>query len=181
MTDASAAHVRSGDVAGLVAVVARGDDVEWTVLGEQTIGGPPMQHDSLFRIASAGKPITAAAVLALVADGHIQLDDPVDDVLPELVSPRVLRSLTGPIDDTVTCRSPIRLRNLLRSTNGHGFPSDFSAPVVALLTEQLHQALRNRNTPHHPANGWQFSPLFRCFISRARRLRTTPRRPRRTR
>ena len=85
-----AAHVAAGDVAGLVAVVARGDDVEWTVLGDQTTGGPPMRADSLFRIASAGKPITAAAVLALVADGHIRLDDRIDDVLPELASPRVL-------------------------------------------------------------------------------------------
>ncbi len=139
MAEALAPHVASGDVAGLVAVVARGNDVEWTVLGEQTIGGPPMRADSLFRIASAGKPITAAAVLALVADGYIQLDDPIADVLPELASQRVLRTLTGPIDDTVACRTPIRLRDLLRSTNGHGFPSDFSAPVVALLTERLHQ------------------------------------------
>ncbi len=139
MTDALAAHVASGEVAGLVAVVARGDDVEWTVLGDQAIGGPPMSADSLFRIASAGKPITAAAVLALVADGRIRLDDPIEDMLPELAAPPVLRSLTGPIDDTVACRTPIRLRDLLRSTHGHGFPSDFSAPIVALLTEQLHQ------------------------------------------
>lgn len=139
MTDALAAHVESGEVAGLVAIVARGDDVEVTVLGDQTVDGPPMRPDSLFRIASAGKPITAAAALALVADGHIGLDDPIDDVLPELASPQVLRRVTGPIDDTVACRHPIRLRDLLRSTNGHGFPSDFSAPVVAVLTDQLHQ------------------------------------------
>ena len=55
-----------------------------------------MAEDSLFRIASAGKPITAAAVLALVADGHIRLDDPISEVLPELASPRVLRTLGGP-------------------------------------------------------------------------------------
>jgi CubicO group peptidase (beta-lactamase class C family) len=139
MTDALAPCIESGHVAGLVAAVARGDDVEMTVLGDQTIGGAPMRENSLFRIASAGKPITAAAGLALVADGHIRLDDPIDDVLPELASPRVLRTMTGPTDDTVACRHPIRLRDLLRSTNGHGFPSDFSAPVVALLTEQLHQ------------------------------------------
>ncbi len=139
MTDALNAHVAAGDVAGLVAIVARGDDVEITVLGDQTIGGSPMGEDSLFRIASAGKPITAAAVLALVADGQIRLDDPINEVVPELASVRVLRSLTGPIDDTVACRTPIRVHDLLRSTNGHGFPSDFSTPVVALLTEQLHQ------------------------------------------
>ncbi len=90
-------HVDSGEVAGLVALVARGADVEVTVLGDQTVGGPPMREDSLFRIASAGKSITAAAVLTLVADGHIGLDDPIGDVLHELAAPRVLRELAGPI------------------------------------------------------------------------------------
>ena len=51
----------------------------------------------------------------------------------------VLRSLTGPLDDTVPAARAITVRHLLTSTNGHGFPSDFSAPVVQLLFERLHQ------------------------------------------
>jgi CubicO group peptidase (beta-lactamase class C family) len=91
---ALAHHIDSGDAAGLVAVVARGSDAQIIVLGAQAVGGAPMREDSLFRIASAGKPIVAAAVLALVADGHIRLDEPVDDILPELATPRVLRKLS---------------------------------------------------------------------------------------
>lgn len=136
---ALAPHVESGEVSGLVAVVGRGDDVEVTVLGDQAVGGAPMREDSLFRIASAGKPITAAAVLALVADGRLRLEDPVDGLLPELAEPRVLRELTAPIDETVAAVRSITVRDLLRSTNGHGFPSDLSAPVVGLLAERLHQ------------------------------------------
>lgn len=132
-------HVESGEVAGLVALVGRGDDIEVTVLGDQAVGGAPMRHDSLFRIASAGKPITAAAVLTLVADGVVGLDEPVGDVLPEIASPRVLRHLSGPIDDTVPAIQPIIVQDLLRSTNGHGFPSDFSSPVVSRLLHELHQ------------------------------------------
>jgi CubicO group peptidase (beta-lactamase class C family) len=139
MVHSLAGHVDSGEVAGLVALVARGADVEVTVLGDQSVGGPPMREDSLFRIASAGKPITAAAVLTLVADGHIGLDDPIGDVLPELAAPRVLRELCAPITETVPVVRPIIRRDLLRSTSGHGFPSDFSAPVVARLLEDLHQ------------------------------------------
>jgi CubicO group peptidase (beta-lactamase class C family) len=139
MSDSLASHVDSGVIAGLVAVVARGTEIDVTVLGHQTVGGAPMREDSLFRIASAGKPITAAAVLTLIADGHIGLDDPIDHVLPELAAPRVLRTLTAPIDDTVATNRSITVRDLLRSTNGHGFPSDFSAPVVALLMNELHQ------------------------------------------
>jgi CubicO group peptidase (beta-lactamase class C family) len=139
MTTALAPHLESGEVAGLVAIVGRGTDVEVTVLGNQAIDGAPMRDDSLFRIASAGKPITAAAVLSLVADGLLRLDDPVDDALPELASPRVLRQLSGPLDDTVPAVRPITVADLLRSTNGHGFPSDFSSPVVARLLDELHQ------------------------------------------
>ncbi len=139
MRGALTGHVDSGEVAGLVAVVARGTDVDVTVLGDQTDGGPAMREDSLFRIASAGKPITAAAVLALVADGHLQLDDPIDAALPELAAPRVLRSMSSPMDDTVAAVRQITVRDLLRSTNGHGFPSDFSAPVVHRLTNELLQ------------------------------------------
>ena len=82
VTDALGPHIDSGDVTGVVAVIARGDDVQVTVKGDQAVGGAPMREDSLFRIASAGKPITAVAVLTLVADGRVQLDDPVDDLLP---------------------------------------------------------------------------------------------------
>ncbi len=139
IADALAPHVDAGDVPGLVAVVARGDDVDVTVLGQLAVGGPPMREDALFRIASIGKPITAAATLALVADGRLALADPVDDLLPELAQPRVLREVTAPIDDTVPAVRSITVGDLLRSTNGHGFPSDFSAPVVAELTGRLHQ------------------------------------------
>ena len=139
LADALAPHVESGDVAGLVALVGRGTDVEVTVLGAHAIGGAPMRADSLFRIASAGKPITAAAVLTLVADDLVRLDDPVDDVLPELASPRVLRRPSGALDDTVAAVRPITVRDLLRSTNGLGFSSDFASPITARLLGELHQ------------------------------------------
>ena len=139
LTDALAPHVESGAVPGVVAVLARGEDVDVTVLGDQAVDGAPMREDSLFRVASAAKPITAAAVLSLVADGRLGLDDPVDDLLPELATPRVLREPMAPVDDTVAAVRPITVHELLRSTSGHGFPSDFSAPVVALLMERLRQ------------------------------------------
>jgi CubicO group peptidase (beta-lactamase class C family) len=139
VTDALQRHVDAGDAAGAVALVARGDDVEVTVLGAHAFGGAPMREDSLFRIASAGKPITAAAGLALVADGQLRLDEPVDDILPELAAPRVLRELSSPLDDTIAAVRSITVRDLLCSTNGHGFPSDFSVPVVAQLMQDLLQ------------------------------------------
>jgi CubicO group peptidase (beta-lactamase class C family) len=137
--DALTPYVASGEIPGLVAVVARGDDLDVTVIGTQAVGGSPMREDSLFRIASIGKPITAVAVLTLVADGTLAIDDPVNHLLPELAEPRVLRNVAGPIDDTIPADRSITVGDLLRSTNGLGFPADFSAPVVSILVERLHQ------------------------------------------
>ena len=67
----------------------------------------PMRRDTIFRIASMTKPITAAATLILVEQCKLRLDDPVDDLLPELADRRVLKSLEGPVDDTVPAKRPI--------------------------------------------------------------------------
>lgn len=132
-------RVEAGDLPGLVALVAVGDEVDVTVLGQQVVGGAEMRVDSLFRIASAGKPITAAAVLGLVADGDLALDDAVDSLLPELATPAVLRVPSARLDDTVRAVRPITISDLLRSTNGHGLPVDLSSPVASELLEHHHQ------------------------------------------
>ena len=85
------AHVGDEKVPGLVALVARGDQVHVEALGSLSIGGPPVARDSIFRIASTTKPITAAATLALIDEGLIGLDEPVDRLLPELAGRQVLR------------------------------------------------------------------------------------------
>jgi CubicO group peptidase (beta-lactamase class C family) len=148
MADALRPHVDAGEVPGVVAVVGRGDDLDVTVLGERAVGGGPMREDARFRIASAGKPVTAAAVLALVADGVLGLDDPVGELLPELAAPRVLRHPAALLDDTVPAVRPVTVAHLLRSTNGHGFPSDFDAPIVGVLAERLHQGPPPQSPPH---------------------------------
>ena len=99
----------------------------------------PMARDSIFRIASITKPITAAAVMMLVEDGRIALDDPVGQWLPELASPMVVRTPAGPVDDVVPAARPITVADLLTFRAGYGFPSDFSLPAVGLLFSELKQ------------------------------------------
>jgi CubicO group peptidase (beta-lactamase class C family) len=113
-------HVGDEQVPGLVALVARGDDVHAEVLGTMAVGGPPVTRDSIFRISSDSKPITAAATLALAAEGLLDLDEPVGRLLPELAGPRVLRRMDGPLDDTVPANREITARDLLTFTFGFG-------------------------------------------------------------
>lgn len=114
-------HVASDDVPGLVALVASGDQEHAEVLGTLSIGGAPVLRDSLFRIASMTKPVTGAATMALIEEGLIGLDEPVDRLLPELADRRVLRRVDGPLDDIVPANRAITTRDLLTFTFGFGF------------------------------------------------------------
>ena len=95
------AAVRQGQAPGVVAAVARGDAVHIAAAGATAIGGPPMRPDTLFRISSTTKPMTAVVVLSLVDEGVLELNEPVDRLLPELADRRVLRRPDGPLTDTV--------------------------------------------------------------------------------
>ena len=132
---AAEAHIGDDRVPGVVALVARGDQVHVEALGKLAVGGAPVGRDSLFRIASTTKPITAAVTLALVAEGLFGLDEPVDRLLPELAGRRVLTRIEGPLDDTVPADRAITARDLLTFTFGFGmamemFATDDTWPVV---------------------------------------------------
>jgi CubicO group peptidase (beta-lactamase class C family) len=125
----AASHVGEDKVPGLVALVAQGEDVHVEALGTLAVGGRPVERASLFRIASTTKPITAAATLALVREGLLELDEPVDRLLPELANRRVLRRMDGPLDDTVPAGGPVTVRGLLTFTFGFGMALEmFTAP-----------------------------------------------------
>ena len=117
-------HVRAGVLPGAVGIVARGDRIEVATAGSAWLGGPAMARDSIFRIASLTKPITAAAVLVLVEDGRIDLADPV-----------VVRTPSSPVDDVVPATRPITVFDLLSAQAGYGFAADFTLPAVQRLAD----------------------------------------------
>jgi CubicO group peptidase (beta-lactamase class C family) len=139
--EALSQHVGDDLVPGLVALVARGEQVHVEALGKLGIGREPVRRDSVFRIASTTKPLTAATVLTLVADGTLELDEPVDRLLPELADRQVLRRMDGPLDDTVPARRPVTTRDLLTFTFGFGMVLEmFTAPApwpVVARTDEL--------------------------------------------
>jgi CubicO group peptidase (beta-lactamase class C family) len=133
-------HVGDQKVPGLVALVARGDQVHVEALGRLAVAGLPVARDSVFRIASTTKPITAAVTLAVAAEGLIALDEPVDRLLPELAARRVLHRMDGPLDDTVPADRAITVRDLLTFTFGFGMVGEMFAspepwPVVTAAGE----------------------------------------------
>jgi CubicO group peptidase (beta-lactamase class C family) len=119
--DTLAAHVTRGDMPGVVALVSRRGETQVEAIGRQSFEADvPMRRDTIFRIASMTKPITAAATLILVEQCKLRLDDPVDEFLPELSGRRVLKSLEGPVDESVPAKRAISVRDLLTFTFGLG-------------------------------------------------------------
>lgn len=118
-------HVETGAIAGAVALVGRGEEAMVFTAGLQDLeSGAPMRRDTIFRIMSMTKPITAAAAMILVEDGRVALADPVERWLPELAGRRVLRTPDSALDDTVPAARPIVVEDLLTLRLGLGWLQD---------------------------------------------------------
>jgi CubicO group peptidase (beta-lactamase class C family) len=121
MHETMARHVESGRLPGLVTLISRRGEVRVDTFGMTAFeSGEPMRRDTIFRIASVTKPIVAVAAMLLLEECTLRLDDPVEELLPELADRQVLRAIDGPLDDTVQAKRPISVRDLLTFRAGYG-------------------------------------------------------------
>ena len=139
--DVLARHVSSGAVPGAVGLLARGGAEHVFAVGD-------VGRDTIFRISSMTKPVTAAAAMICVEECLLRLDDPVDDLLPELTGRRVLVHPDGPLASTVPAKRSITVRDLLTFTFGLGLVFDASPLAVAL--EALAQGMPRPSLPPAP-------------------------------
>ena len=125
--------IQAKNIAGAVVLVQhRGEILHAQAQGHRDVGSASlMTMDTQFRIYSMTKPITSVAVLLLVEDGKIGLDDAVGDHLPEMANLRVYRSPRR----TRSPGRPVTVRDLLRHTSGltYGFFGD--GPVDQLYMQ----------------------------------------------
>src|SRR6266853_771020 len=138
MHNVKTGYVERGEVPGLVTLVSRRGEVHVDAIGTRAIAdSTPMRRDTIFRISSMTKPITAAATMILVEECKLRLDEPVDRWLPELAGRQVLKRLDGPLDDTVPAKRPITVRDLLTFRMGFGqmlAPPD-AYPILSAANE----------------------------------------------
>lgn len=131
-----ARHVTAGSVPGAAWAVDVDGETEIGALGKVRVDGDaPVTPDTVFRISSMTKPITAVAALCLVDDGVLGLDDPIDRWLPELADRRVLAPGATSLDDTVPAARPITVRDVLTFRLGWGMDfTDWSPnPVLEAI------------------------------------------------
>ena len=119
-------YVTPGKLAGTLTMVARhGDIAHIGVTGHADIArGTPMAADTIFRIYSMTKPITSVALMMLVEEGKIALDDPVHRYIPEWRNLVVYVAGTHRTGfQTTPVKRPMQVVDLLRHTSGltYGF------------------------------------------------------------
>jgi CubicO group peptidase (beta-lactamase class C family) len=132
-----AREVDEGRLPGFLVAVARGGRVaHLTTYGQRDLAaGLPVEADTLWRIYSMTKPVTAVAALMLVEEGRLSLDDPVARHLPAFADPRVYVDGAGPEVRTRPAGGPIRVRHLMTHTAGLTFGFYRTHPVDALYRE----------------------------------------------
>jgi CubicO group peptidase (beta-lactamase class C family) len=131
------AIVDAGDLAGAATLVWRdGRVVHSAGVGWRDVEARlPVERDTLFRIASMTKPITSTAALMLFEEGRLALNDPITRWAPEFSEMRVLRSPTGPLDQTVPAERAITIEDLLTHRSGLTY-GDFHAGPIARAYKQ---------------------------------------------
>jgi CubicO group peptidase (beta-lactamase class C family) len=118
--------VERKDVPGVVALVTDRERVLYQgAFGvADVVTGRPLTADALFRIASMTKPVTSVALMQLVEQGKIGLDDPAEKYLPELKNPQVIETFdakTGDYKLRPASRLPT-VRHFMTHTSGLAYP-----------------------------------------------------------
>jgi CubicO group peptidase (beta-lactamase class C family) len=133
-------------IAGSVTLVAQnGRIVHLAGVGKAHLADDkPMNEDSIFRIMSMTKPMTATAVMMLVDEGKLSLDDPVEKYIPSFAN-AMLRNGTKVRNLTI--------RRLLTHTSGLG--GDQNCPFSLEATAEM---LAQRSFDFQPGERWQYGP-----------------------
>ena len=115
-----------------VLVLKDGEEIVYAEAGSDILTGKPVCRDTIFRLYSQTKPITAAAVALLMERGVLDVAEPVEKYLPGFANQKVIQ----PDGSFVAVRRPVTIMDLLGMTAGLSYPGDdagacFAADLVA--------------------------------------------------
>ena len=128
-------YVERGEIPGMVALIHRhGEEGYAETIGWQDREAQiPIRRDTLFRIMSMTKPVTAVAALMLVEEGKLRLYDSVHAWLPELTHRMVMRDPDGSPEEVYPSPRPITLHDLLTYRLGIGWGTSSLWPRIFAL------------------------------------------------
>ncbi len=171
MHEAMRRYVDGNILAGVSSAVLIGRDlVDVNCVGwadkEKNI---PIRTDHLFRVFSNTKLITSYAALLLFEEGRFQLDDPIEQFIPQLANRRVLKPGATTLDDTEPANGPIRIRHLLSHSSGLSY-GDMDIGTIIFKAYNERKVINHATTladmintltdlplVYHPGAGWEYS------------------------
>ncbi len=135
------AFIDQGKFAGIATLIARyGKVAHFGCYGKLDLAlDTPIQADSLFRIQSLTKPITAVAVLMLHDEGYFDLDDPVSKWIPEFKNFKVMKDSTDINSELVDLEKEITFWHLLTHTSGLGYSVWLHSPNPAVPINEIYR------------------------------------------
>jgi CubicO group peptidase (beta-lactamase class C family) len=160
-----AASVERGDTPGVVALVVGRDGVLYEgAAGKLDVGrNLPMPVNAIFNIASMTKPVTSVAIMMLMEEGKLELDDPVSDYLPGFDNLQVIATFNE-ADGTYTTRPARRamtIRHLMGHTSGIGY--GFTNPIVNRLQRGVQKSEWELPLLQDPGEKWTYSASTRVL------------------
>lgn len=160
----------AGKTPGFVTLVARnGKIVHHQAFGMRDVeNGLPMEEDTIFRMFSMTKPVTAVAVMQLVEDGKIAVSDPVSKYIPEFGEMKVLVVNDDGSQELVDAETTMTVHHLLTHTSGlsYGLFNPLVAPyyeeagIADFTNIPLEEfARRSASVPllFEPGTDWEYS------------------------
>jgi CubicO group peptidase (beta-lactamase class C family) len=162
--------VDRGQVAGVTTLLARhGRIVSFKSYGRKSLAtGEPMTHDTIFRMYSMTKPVTAVAMMMLFEEGKWRLDDPISRYLPEFKNLKVFTGVDSAgrliVEDV---KHPPTMRELMSHSAGFSYGSDEHHPVDKLYRTNGVRDARNQKELidrlatiplfYQPGTSWRYS------------------------
>ena len=154
-----------GDVPGVVVAVVNKDGLLYhEAFGRSsTLRNTPMAKDTIFNIASMTKAVTSVAIMMLVDEGKLKLDDDVAKYLPKYKDPLVISQFnsTDGSYETRPAKRPITIRHLLTHTSGIGY--GFASQTVTALSQKTMMTELDLPLLFDPGDGWAYGASTRVL------------------
>jgi CubicO group peptidase (beta-lactamase class C family) len=154
-----------GDVPGVVVAVVNKDGIVYhEAFGRsRTLTSTPMTKDTIFNMASMTKPVTSVAIMMLVEEGKLKLDDEVAKYLPKYKDPLVISSFNEADStyETRPAKRPITIRHLLTHTSGIGY--GFASPTLTKIMAKTGKTELDLPLLFDPGESWAYGASTRVL------------------
>ncbi len=154
-----------GDVPGVAVAVVNKDGVLYNeAFGKsRTLTSTPMAKDTIFNMASMTKPVTSIAIMMLVDEGKLKIDDEVAKYLPKWKDPLVISKFNeaDASYETRPAKRPITIRHLLTHTSGIGY--GFSSPTLTKIMAKEKKAELDLPLLFDPGESWAYGASTRVL------------------